>query len=72
MEERIKTMLPLLNEKQRRIFLAAEAISYGWGEISKVGVFQIRFCIVDKSRIAVCQRMLDLYGFWGSFETYVC
>ncbi len=36
MEERIKTMLPLLNEKQRRIFLAAEAISYGWGGISKV------------------------------------
>ncbi len=36
MEERIKTMLPLLNEKQRRIFLASEAISYGWGGITKV------------------------------------
>ena len=31
MEERIKTMLPLLNEYQRRIFLASEAMSYGWG-----------------------------------------
>ena len=36
MEERIKTMMPLLNEKQRRIFLACEAISYGYGGISKV------------------------------------
>ena len=29
MEERIKTMLPLLNEYQRRIFLASEAMAYG-------------------------------------------
>ena len=36
MEERIKTMLPLLNEYQRRIFLASEAMSYGWGGIQKV------------------------------------
>ena len=36
MEERIKTMMPLLNEKQRRIFLASEAMSYGYGGISKV------------------------------------
>lgn len=36
MEERIKRMLPLLNERQRRIFLASEAISYGWGGITKV------------------------------------
>ena len=36
MEERIKTMLPLLDERQRRIYLAAEARSYGWGGISRV------------------------------------
>ncbi len=36
MEERILTMLPLLNEKQKRIFLATEAMSYGRGGITKV------------------------------------
>ena len=36
MEERIKTMLPLLDEKQRRIYLASEAMSYGYGGISRV------------------------------------
>ena len=36
MEERIKTMMPLLDEKQGRIFLASEAKSYGYGGISKV------------------------------------
>lgn len=36
MEGRIKRMLPLLDEKQRRIFLASEAMSYGYGGISKV------------------------------------
>ena len=36
MEERIKTMMPLLDEKQRRIFLASEALSYGYGGITKV------------------------------------
>ena len=29
-------MLPLLNEYQKRIFLASEAIAYGWGGIQKV------------------------------------
>jgi len=28
-EEKIKMMLPLLNEKQRRIYLASEAIAIG-------------------------------------------
>ena len=36
MEERIKTMLPLLNKYQKRIFLAGEAVSYGRGGIQKV------------------------------------
>ena len=35
MEERILTMLPHLNEAQKRLFLANEAISYGRGGISE-------------------------------------
>ena len=35
-EEKIKMMLPLLNEKQRRIYLASEAIAMGRGGISEV------------------------------------
>lgn len=33
---KLKTVLPHLNEKQRRLFLAAEAKAIGWGGISKV------------------------------------
>jgi len=36
MENRIKRMLPLLNERQKRLFLASEALSHGPGGISKV------------------------------------
>jgi hypothetical protein len=36
MENRIVAMMPLLNEKQRRLFLASEAKAYGWGGVSKV------------------------------------
>ena len=36
MEERIQMMLPQLNEIQRRLYLASEAISYGRGGIAKV------------------------------------
>jgi len=35
MEERILAMLPHLNEAQKRLFLASEAIAYGRGGISK-------------------------------------
>jgi len=35
MEERIKMMLPILNEKQRRLYLASEAITYGRGGIAE-------------------------------------
>ena len=35
-EEKIKMMLPLLNEKQRRLYLASEAIAMGRGGISEV------------------------------------
>jgi len=36
MEERIRIMLPLLDERQKRLFLAAEAKSYGKGGIAAV------------------------------------
>jgi hypothetical protein len=36
MEERILTMLPHLNEAQKRLYLASEAIAYGRGGISKM------------------------------------
>ena len=36
MENRIAAMMPILNEKQRRIFLANEAKEYGWGGVSEV------------------------------------
>lgn len=35
-KERIATILPLLNERQRRIYLAAEAKSIGWGGKAKI------------------------------------
>ena len=36
MEEHIKTLLPHLNEKQRRLFLASCANALGWGGVTKV------------------------------------
>jgi len=36
MEEHIKTMLPLLNEKQRRLFLASLANQHGYGGLKKI------------------------------------
>ena len=36
MEERIKNLLPHLNEKQKRLFLASEAMAYGRGGIAEV------------------------------------
>jgi hypothetical protein len=36
MEDRIKMMLPNLNEMQKRLYLASEALTYGRGGISEV------------------------------------
>ena len=36
MEDRIKMMLPHLNESQKRLYLASEALSYGYGGIAEV------------------------------------
>ena len=59
-KEKIKMMLPLLNEKQRRIYLASEAIAMGRGGITEVsrvsgisrsvitaGIKDIRECNAD-------------------------
>ena len=35
-KQRIDTMLPYLNEKQSRLYLANEALSYGWGGITLI------------------------------------
>jgi len=47
MEERILMMLPNLNEMQKRLFLASEAIAYGHGGIAKV----IRISKVSRNTI---------------------
>jgi ABC-type dipeptide/oligopeptide/nickel transport system ATPase subunit len=36
MEERIKRMMPILNGKEKRLFLASEAFSFGCGGIARV------------------------------------
>ena len=36
LKKKIDTMLPVLNERQRRLYLAAEADSLGWGGISLI------------------------------------
>jgi hypothetical protein len=36
LKEKLSIMMPHLNEKQRRLFLAAEAKALGWGGISMV------------------------------------
>ena len=38
MEQRIRMMLPHLNERQKRLFLASEAIGYGRGGIAEFQV----------------------------------
>lgn len=47
MEERIKMMLPQLNEKQKRLFLASEALAYGRGGIAEA----MRFSGVSRNTI---------------------
>jgi hypothetical protein len=65
MKDRILAMMPILNEKQRRLFLASEAKSYGWGGITevsrlsgvsrttiRVGMIELKSCdSIDISRI---------------------
>jgi predicted transcriptional regulator len=50
LKERIDTMLPLLNERQRRLFLASEAKAFGFGGVS------------ETSRISGVSRMTITLG----------
>jgi hypothetical protein len=56
MEKRIKRMLPLLDERQKRLFLANEAISYGRGGISLVSR------ISGMSRTTITKAVSELEG----------
>jgi transposase len=55
MKDRIAAMMPLLNEKQRRIFLASEAKAYGWGGVSEVS----RLSGVSRTTIGVGLKELQ-------------
>ena len=52
--ERIRNMLPLLNEKQRRLYLANEAKAIGYGGISQVSR------ISGVSRVTITQGMTEI------------
>jgi transposase len=54
MEKRIKEMLPLLNEKQKRLFLAIEAKTIGYGGISQISK------ISGISRVTITQGIKEL------------
>jgi hypothetical protein len=56
MEERIKRMLPMLNERQKRLYLANEALSYGRGGISLVSR------ISGMSRTTITKAVEELLG----------
>ena len=53
-ENRIRTMLPLLNERQRRLFLATEAEAIGYGGISQVSTAS------GVSRVTITQGIKEL------------
>jgi transposase len=53
-ENRIKTMLPLLNERQRRLFLAVEAEAIGYGGVSQVSSAS------GVSRVTITQGIKEL------------
>jgi hypothetical protein len=55
MEDRIALMMPVLNEKQGRLFLASEAKSFGWGGVSEVS----RLSGVSRTTIRVGMRELE-------------
>jgi hypothetical protein len=53
-ENRIKTMLPFLNERQRRLFLASEAEAIGYGGVSQVSIAS------GVSRVTITQGIKEL------------
>jgi len=55
-ENKIRKMLPLLNEKQKRLYLASEAEAIGYGGISAVSR------ISGVSRVTISQGIKELKG----------
>jgi len=55
LKTKIEIMLPLLNEKQRRIYLASEAQSYGYGGISEIS----RISGVSRTTITQGQKEIE-------------
>lgn len=52
---RIETVLPILDERQRRIYLSAEAHSIGWGGMSKIAV------LASVTRRTIAKGETDLF-----------
>jgi len=55
-ENKIRKILPLLNEKQKRLYLASEAGAIGYGGISQVSR------ISGVSRVTISQGIKELKG----------
>jgi len=53
-QERIESLFPFLNEKQKRLLLAAESKSYGWGGQSKIST------LTGVSRKLIARGMKEL------------
>jgi hypothetical protein len=52
---RIETVIPILDERQRRIYLSAEAHSIGWGGISKIAI------LASVTRRTIAKGETDLF-----------
>lgn len=57
LEKRIKTVVSLLDERQKRIYLAAEAESIGWGGMTEI----CKITGVDKNTLTAGRKELELY-----------
>jgi len=55
-KERIDSIVPFLNEKHKRLYLAAEAKSYGWGGESKIAA------LASVSRSLISRGKKELYN----------
>jgi len=54
LKSKYKSILPLLNEKQRRIFLSIEALHFGYGGVTKVSQLS------GVSRVAITKGKKEL------------
>ena len=61
-EKRVNTIIPLLNERQKRLYLAAEAESLGWGGMSTIS----QMAGVDKNTLTAGKKDLELLRSMGN------